>query len=295
MRDQPLPLALWWAAARPRTLVLSLAPVLLGTATGASAAHGLAWGPALAALLCAGLIQTGTNLHNDVADFIRGVDTEERLGPPRATVQGWFSPAAVRRASRAAFLVAFLAGCYLAWFGGWPIVLIGLLSLAAGAAYSGGPRPISHGPLGELFVLLFFGVIAVGGSDYLQTLQLRPQALLAGLVPGLPAAAVLLLNNYRDLEGDRQAGRRTLCHYLQRERCRPLFALLLLLPLVAAFACSGDTTHGMIPLLALPMAVRLTILLWHAPIGPELNRLLAGTAAYTLILSLLTGLAVLLA
>ena len=140
----------------------------------------LLWWPALAALLAAILIQIGTNLYNDVGDFERGADTAERLGPPRATAQAWLSARAVRRGARAAFALALLMGAALVAWGGWPILLIGIASLISGWAYTGGRWPIAYSLLGELFVLMFFGVAAVGGTYYLQTFSLSLAALLAG-------------------------------------------------------------------------------------------------------------------
>ncbi len=286
-------LARAWAAIRPRTLVLSLAPLLLGSTLGALHTGRIAWAPLLTALLATVLIQSGTNLHNDAADFERGVDTPARSGPPRAAQQGWFSPRAIRRAALACFGLAFALGIYLALRGGWPIVLIGLASLAAGYLYTGGPRPIAYGPWGELFVWLFFGVIAVAGSDYLQTLRFRATPLLAGAALGLPAAAVLLLNNYRDLEGDRAAGRRTLVQLLGRPRARRLYAALLILPLVLMAATPALRPAALATAGLLPVAAWLILRLWRLPPGPGLNPLLAHTALYTLGLALLAVLGLL--
>lgn len=290
----PSPLARWLLAARPKTLPMALAPVLAGL--GLALAETGAFAPlvALATLLAATAIQIGTNLYNDAADFERGTDTGERLGPPRATAQGWFSAERVKGAAHLAFALAFVLGMGLLLRGGWPILFIGLASLAGGYAYTGGPRPIAYGPFGEVFVLLFFGLAAVGGTHYLQTLVLSGNALLAGFALGLPAAAVLLINNYRDLDTDRRAGRRTLCHYLGRARARWLYAALLFAPpLLLAFAPLPGASWPL--LLALPLAWVLTRRLDQLSerIGPALNGLLAQTALYqsALTLLLLVGLA----
>ena len=224
------PLAAWLAAIRPRTLGLSVSPVLLGTALAFAETGRVHAGVFLATLLAALLIQIGTNPHNDVADFLRGTDTPERLGPARATAQGWLSPQAVSRAAILAFALALVAGLFLAWVGGWPIVVLGLVSLAAGAAYSGGPWPLSSLPVGELFVFLFFGVVAVAGSHYLQTGYWSAAALLGGAILGLPAAAVLLVNNFRDRHGDARAGRRTLAILLPAPGSHRAYAVMMLAP-----------------------------------------------------------------
>jgi 1,4-dihydroxy-2-naphthoate octaprenyltransferase len=246
---------------------------------------------ALATLLAAAAIQVGTNLHNDAADFERGADTEARVGPARATAQGWFSANQVRTAAHLAFGLAFLLGCLLVLRGGWPILTIGIASLVAGYAYTSGPRPIAYGPFGELYVLVFFGIASVAGSHYLQTLVFDGTALLLGIALGLPAAAVLLLNNYRDLDTDRVAGRRTLVHYLGRPRARWLYAALLILPpLVLVRGMSGTLW----PVLAvLPLALVLIRALFGGADGAALNPLLGRTALYqaSLTLLLLFGLA----
>ena len=237
MKPEPIIVAprgwrLWWQAARPRTLTIAATPVIAGTALAWSQGAHPAWLAALAALFAALLIQAGTNLHNDAADYERGNDTAARIGPPRVTAAGWATPRAVKRAAFLAFAGAFASGTYLVAVGGWPILAIGLASLAAAWAYSGGPRPISYTPLGELFVLVFFGIFAVAGSHYLQSGHLSATALLAGLAIGAPAAAVLLVNNYRDLDGDKAAGRRTLAAVLGRAGAQRLYGFLMLLPFV---------------------------------------------------------------
>jgi 1,4-dihydroxy-2-naphthoate octaprenyltransferase len=187
-----------------------LSPVLAGTAIAWHDSGRVLWLPLLAAALGAALIQIGTNLFNDVGDFRRGTDTLDRLGPKRATAEGWLGADVVEAAAWLAFALAFACGIYLVWHGGWPIVVIGLASLAAGWAYTGGPAPIAYRSLGEVFVFIFFGLVAVGGSYYLQTLTLRPVVLTAATLVGLHAAAVIAVNNYRDRDGDARNGKNTL-------------------------------------------------------------------------------------
>lgn len=270
----------WWTAARPRTLPLAVTPVLVGLA--------LAWaeggmpqtGIALATLLAALLIQIGTNLHNDASDFERGNDRADRLGPLRVTAAGLVSADRVRGAARGAFAAAFLLGCYLAGTGGWPIVAVGIASLAAGAAYSGGRRPISYTRFGELCVWLFFGVFAVAGSYWLQTARLSPAALLAGAALGLPAAAVLLVNNLRDLAADTAVGRRTLAAVLGDAGARRLHVLLMAAPFLSlpALAACLPGRHGLwLALLALPSCLK-AVRGMRASVGRALNVVLADTA-----------------
>ena len=238
--DVPEGWRLWWLAIRPKTLSLSAAPVIVGTALARAEGAPMAWLPALAALFCAMLIQAGTNLHNDAADFERGNDRPGRAGPVRVTAAGWATPRDVRAAALAAFGLAFLPGIYLAFAGGWPIVAIGLASLAAGWAYSGGPRPVSHTPLGELFVFAFFGLFAVGGSHWLQSSALTAASLLGGAAVGLFAAAVLMVNNIRDVAGDTAAGRRTLASVAGPARAPRIYAPMMLAP----FAPPPLRAHG---------------------------------------------------
>ena len=278
-------LAAWWLASRPKTLPLAAVPVLVGTALAWAETGQLAALPMLAALAAALLIQVGTNLHNDAADFARGADGPDRLGPQRASASGWLSPRQVLHGAYAAFLTAFLLGVYLAWVGGWPIVVIGLCSLAAGLAYTGGPRPIAYTFLGEAFVFLFFGVIAVAGSYYLQTLRVSPQAVLIGCALGCFAAAVLVVNNYRDLEADRRARKHTLASRLGPNATKALYAALVLAP----FPLAVSAGLGGPVWLALPAALYLAWRVARERPGPAFNALLARTSQLQLAFGLLLG------
>jgi 1,4-dihydroxy-2-naphthoate octaprenyltransferase len=278
----------WIAAARPRTLLLAVTPVLGGVLLAVADSGRLAPFTALATLLAAAGIQIGTNLHNDAADFERGTDTAERLGPARASAQGWFTPAQVKRAAHIAFLTSFLLGLLLVLRGGLPILVLGLAAITAGYAYTSGPRPIAYGPFGEMFVLSFFGIAAVAGTYYLQTLSLSAGAISLGIALGLPAAAVLMLNNYRDFDTDRAAGRRTLCHVIDRPAARYVYAGLLLLPLLLMLF--GGLPKPVWPvLLALPMALALIGRLFGGAQGPALNPMLGRTAQYQALIMLLYG------
>lgn len=213
---RPSPARIAWLAIRPHTLPLSLSPVLAGSVVGWIESGAFRPDILLAAGLSAAAIQIGTNLHNDAVDTLNGTDTEARVGPMRVTQRGWVQPATMLRTAWASFALAVLAGLWLIVLGGWPVLAIGAVSIAAAWGYSSGPWPISRGPFGELVVLLFFGVIAVATVAWLHTGRVTPAALLTGFVIGLPAMMVLLINNTRDIESDLAAGRHTLAIVLGR-------------------------------------------------------------------------------
>jgi 1,4-dihydroxy-2-naphthoate octaprenyltransferase len=286
--------AAWFLASRPKTLTVSLSPVIAGSAIAYHEQGHLAWLPVLAAALGAALIQIGTNLFNDAGDFLRGTDTAARVGPRRASAQGWLTPRAVQAGAWAAFALAFLCGVYLVGRGGWPIVAIGLGSLAAGWSYTGGPRPIAYGPLGEVFVFLFFGLAAVGGSYYLQTLGLSASAVLAAALVGLHAAAVITVNNHRDRDGDAANGKNTLAVRLGPPATRRLYSAEILAPyvLVTLLApLAGLGWHAGLPWLSLPLALRLVRRFHDTPPGPAFNGILAATAGLQLLFASLLALA----
>ena len=275
----------WLSASRPRTLPVAVVPVVVGTAMAWQHAGAISVPILLATLVAALLIQVGTNLHNDVADFERGADEPgTRLGPRRATAEGWLSAAAVRRGAVLSFAGAGVVGLWLAWQGGWPILAIGVASIACAWAYSGGARPIAYSSVGELFVWLFFGVAAVAGSYYLQTGRFDITALAAGALLGMPAAAVLVVNNYRDRENDRKAGRRTFAVVFGPRASRIEYALLVLLPFALLLPLAALGGRGWLaPLLAAPWAVLLVRRFMTLPAGPAFNELLAATARLQLL------------
>lgn len=281
----------WFLACRPKTLSISLSPVLVGTAVAWHDAHAVLWLPLLAAALGAAFIQIGTNLFNDVGDFLRGTDTPGRLGPKRATAEGWLTPGKVKAGAWLSFALAFLCGIYLVWHGGWPIVAIGLASLAAGWAYTGGPKPIAYGPLGEVFVFVFFGLVAVGGSYYLQTLTLTPMALIAGALVGIHAAAVITVNNYRDFDGDAKNGKNTLAVRLGRLAIRRLYAAQMLAPYALLTLLASLCWPAALPLLSLPLALKLIQRFRSEAPGPVFNNILAATAGLQLLFAILLSLA----
>ena len=277
----------WFLACRPKTLPVSLSPVLVGTAIAWHDNATLLWLPLLAAAFGAALIQIGTNLFNDIGDFLRGTDTPQRLGPKRATAEGWLTPGEVKAGAWLSFALAFLCGIYLVAHGGWPIVVIGLASLAAGWAYTSGPKPIAYGPLGECFVFLFFGLIAVGGSYYLQTLALTPGALIAATLVGIHAAAVITVNNYRDLDGDAKNGKNTLAVRCGRRITQRIYAVEMLAPYALLPLLHDLGWRAALPLLSLPLALALIRRFQRAAPGPVFNRILAATAGLQLAFAIL--------
>jgi 1,4-dihydroxy-2-naphthoate octaprenyltransferase len=276
-------------AARPRTLPAAVAPVLVGTALAATEGtfKPLSF---LAALVGALFIQIGTNLSNDYSDARRGADTEDRLGPVRVTAGGLVPPRQVLVATWIAFGLAVLAGTYLIATAGWELLLVGAASILAGVLYTGGPRPYGYEGLGEVFVFLFFGVVAVAGSYYAQREQLAWEAFVLAVPVGLIASAILVVNNTRDLETDRRAGKRTLAVRLGRERSRVLYAGML----VAAFLLAPlpwllGALSGWLLLswIAAPLAADAVRTVRTRIDGPALNGALARTGLLQLVFCVL--------
>jgi 1,4-dihydroxy-2-naphthoate octaprenyltransferase len=282
----------WLLAARPRTLAVSVAPVAVGSAVAVSEGGARA-GPALAALAGALLLQVGSNFANDLFDFEKGVDTEARIGPARATQLGLLSPRQMRLGTAAVFAAAAGVGLILVWMAGWPVAVVGAVSILAAVTYTGGPWPFGYHGLGEVAVFGFFGVVAVVGTDYVQTLALSGRALAASVPVGALATAILVVNNVRDIESDRRAGKRTLSVRLGRRGGCVEYAALLFLAyaVLPGFWLAGETSGFVLaPWLTLPGALALTRTLFTRSDGPSLNAALAGTAQLTLAFSLLFGL-----
>ena len=286
----------WFIASRPHTLTISVNPVLVGCALAWAESGRIHIALMLLSALGALLLQTGTNLDNDVSDFERGTDRAGRLGLPRATAQGLLAPRQVRSASRACFALATAIGLVLAWRGGWPILVAGVAAAAAAMSYSGGPRPISYTPFGDVVVWLFFGLVAVGGTYYLQTGSLSAGALTAATMVGFPATAVLVVNNYRDLDPDAQVGKRTLAVCLGRTFSRWEYAVLVLGPFALLAVLAAQTSIGgslLLPGLSLPMALGLVRGFWRERPGPAFNALLARTAKFQVLFAALLCVAIL--
>jgi 1,4-dihydroxy-2-naphthoate polyprenyltransferase len=280
---------IWVMAARLRTLPAAIAPVLVGTslALGADHFHPLAF---VAALLGAIFIQVGTNLSNDYSDARRGADTEDRLGPVRVTAGGLVPPRTVLLATYITFGLAVLCGVYLVVVAGPELIAVGAASILAGVLYTGGPRPYGYEGLGEIFVFLFFGVVAVVGSYFVQVQSLPWQPFVCAVPVGLLASAILVVNNVRDIDTDRRAGKRTLAVRLGRERTRVLYATMiagafLLAPL--PWLLGSMSAWLLLCWAAIPLAASVLSVVRTRVDGPSLNGALAKTGALQLVFCLL--------
>ncbi len=292
----PTGVRIWLMAARPRTLPAAIAPVLVGTslAIAQGTFHPLAF---LAAMLGSIFIQIGTNLANDYSDARRGTDTDDRLGPVRVTAGGLAPPRQVLLATYVTFGLAVLCGVYLTLVAGPELLLVGVASILAGVLYTGGPRPYGYEGLGELFVFLFFGVVAVVGSYYVQVQRLPWEAFALSVPVGLLAAAVLVVNNVRDLETDRRARKRTLAVRIGRERTRALYAGMVAGAFVGALVPWLAGSLGpwlLLTWLALPVALPIVQTVRERTDGPSLNGALARTGMLLLVFCLLLSAGVLL-
>ena len=281
-------LRVWLLAARPRTLPVALAPVLVGSALAIAEGSARAL-PATAALFGALLLQIGANFANDLFDAEKGADGDDRIGPPRAMQLGLVSAKQMRFAIGCSFGAAALVGAYLVFVGGWPIVAIGLASIAAGLAYTGGPFPFGYRGLGDIAVFVFFGPVAVAGTHYVQALSPSGLALAASLPIGALATAILVVNNLRDIDSDARVGKRTLAVRIGPRATRIEYAGLLVFAyaIVPCFWLLGVASPWVaLPMLTLPWALRLVRRIAVPCDGPTLNQALADTAQLTLAFSL---------
>ena len=280
----------WLEAARPKTLPAAVIPVLVATAL--AAAHRSASLPKAA--VCLGfalLVQIGTNFTNDYFDFVHGADNPRRVGPRRAVAAGLIAPERMRRAMAVVFAAAFLLGLLLVRDGGWWLLPVGVLSIASGLAYTGGPFPLGYHGLGDAFVFIFFGLVAVGATFYVQTGWLAPEAITAGAALGLLAANILVANNYRDAETDAAAGKRTLVVRFGKKFAVWQYALSTVIALLAAPALTfaGYGWPVLLPLGLAPWAGVLTRRLAHSREPAEQIALLADTAKFLTAFGLLLG------
>jgi len=286
-------------AARPRTLPAAVAPVLIGSAAAVEWVGELPRaGAFVAALLGSIFIQIGTNLANDYSDAKRGADTVDRLGPVRVTSAGLIAPQRVLTATWIAFAIAVACGVYLTAVAGVVILLIGIVSIAAGVLYTGGPRPYGYAGLGEVFVFLFFGLVAVNGSYYVQVERLDPLPLGLSIAIGFLATAILVVNNVRDVETDRRAGKMTLAVRIGRRQAVVLYRLLVLgayVVLPIALVGGEGSLLPLIGLASLPLAIPPLRTLSSRSDGPALNAALAATGALLGVFSLLVSAGLLLA
>lgn len=279
----------WILAARPKTLWASFAPVAMGSA--------IAWRdggfhlPSMAcALASALLIQVGTNYCNDYADFVKGTDDAARTGPKRATAAGLVTPRQMLAATVLVFSLAAVAAVYLIWRAGWPLAVVGALSIASGVLYTAGPRPLGYLGLGDIFTLVFFGPVAVAGTYYVQALAWSWTPVVAGLAPGLLSVAILVVNNLRDREGDARAGKRTLAVRFGATFARAEYTACLVGSAVVTFVlvrCMGAPPNAAASALVLFAGVPALKTIWGEASGPVMNNLLAYTALLLLAYSAL--------
>lgn len=284
-------LEIWYLAIRPKTLPAAASPVIVGISL--ALGNGVFRpGPAIAALLAALLLQIGSNLANDVFDFKRGTDTEERTGPLRVTQAGLLSPGQVMVGMLVVFALAALAGVYLIYQGGWPILLIGILAILSAVAYTAGPFPLGYHGLGDIFVFIFFGPVAVIGTYYVQAGAVSTLSLWASLPMGFLITAILVVNNLRDIETDKKAGKRTLAVRLGHRFTQLEYFFLLILSYLVPFIMQFSkevSSWVLLSWLSLPLAFPL-IYDVSARKGKSLNKTLAGTARLALIYAVLFSL-----
>ncbi|MEJ2050430.1 MAG: 1,4-dihydroxy-2-naphthoate polyprenyltransferase [Calditrichota bacterium] len=280
---------IWITASRPKTLWAAFSPVIIGTAMayGEGKVH---WLSAFLAAVGAVLIQIGTNFSNDYYDYFRGVDKKERLGPLRVTQAGLVKPETMKRATILIFSLAFISGLYLIYRGGWPVLIIGLLSILFGILYTAGPYPLGYNGLGDIFVLIFFGLVAVGGTYYVQALEINKLVLLAGLSPGLFSTAILTVNNLRDIYTDKKAGKKTLAVRFGEDfaRLEYLFSVLIacLIPLILFFI-TGSHLYALAASLVFLAAIPPIRTIYEQKPGKIFNQVLATTGRLLLLYSLL--------
>lgn len=293
--ERPSSLSIWWLASRPKTLPASVAPILVGSAV---ALHegGFHLVTAIMALLTALLLQIAANFANDALDFKRGADTARRTGPVRVVSSGFVTAEAMLRATALVLVLATLSGLYLVWRGGWPFLLLGLFALVCAVAYTGGPWPLAYLGLGEVFVFIFFGPIAVTGTAYLQTLDVTMLSLAASIPTGLMAVGILIVNNVRDLEQDRLARKYTIAVRIGDKLSRREYVLIQQLTLVLPFlfwALGWMNAWSLLTVLSWPLFWQL----WRQIAtlsGAQLNATLGATGRTSLVFSVLFSAALIL-
>ena len=285
-------LKIWLLAIRPKTLWAAVSPVMIGTAM--AYRDGIADFPTAFIALCGAItIQIGTNLANDYFDFKKGADRNDRIGPLRVTQGGLLKPVVVKWAFIVFFFLAALIASVLVERGGWPIAVIGILSILSGIFYTAGPWPLGYLGLGEIFVLIFFGPVAVGGTYYIQSLEINPAVILAGLGTGFLSMAILAVNNLRDIEGDRKAGKKTLAVRFGTAfaRCEYLFAIICaFLTPVLVYVVSQDYRNSLIAIVVIFAAIPVVHTVFTKSDGPSLNVALARTGRLLFLYSVLFSL-----
>ncbi len=290
--SEPAGLKVWLLASRPKTLTAAVVPVLVGSSlVGVDGLRG-EWWVTVCALMSTILIQVGTNFFNDVLDFKKGADNHERIGPRRVTQQGWVTPGRVATMAVICFVLAMLLGLPLVFKGGAVILTVGILALLLGYAYTGGPYPLAYNGLGDFFVLVFFGWIAVGGMYYLHTATYGWSAAIAGTQIGCLATVLIAINNLRDHQGDRKVKKRTLAVRFGVDFARAEILLLTALPFALSgyWWGSGNYSAALLPLIVLPLGATLVRGIYRTEPGPTYNKFLGQAALLHLSFGLLLSL-----
>ncbi|MGK7369748.1 MAG: 1,4-dihydroxy-2-naphthoate polyprenyltransferase [Candidatus Halalkalibacterium sp. M3_1C_030] len=280
---------IWIEAARPKTLAAAFVPVLVGAAI-AFNHHAFDWLASSVALVCAFLIQIGTNFANDYFDYIKGADNEDRVGFIRATSQGLISAEEMKGATIITMGLAFIFGLYLVWHAGWVILALGIASLIFGVLYTGGPFPLGYNGLGDLFVFIFFGIVAVMGTYYVNALEWSADSFWASLAVGALSVNILVVNNLRDVEQDGPAGKNTLGVLLGENALRWEYLLMLLLAAfvpVYMYNAFPYSLYILLPFLAIPFALYLLYIIWTEEQKSKLNKTLEQTAQFMTIFGIL--------
>lgn len=282
---KPSAFTVWLRASRPQTLAAALVPVLAG----ASLAWNnqlFRWDTTLVALFCAFAIQIGTNFANDYFDHIKGADTEDRIGFERATAAGLISPKAMLIATFITMFIAFAAGLYLVWIAGWAIFGIGVLAILFGILYTGGPFPLGYNGLGDVFVFLFFGIAAVTGTYYVNALEWSVESFWISLPVGALCVNILVVNNLRDVEQDRVAGKKTLGVFFGETALKYEYLLMVLIAFLIPFYLYYILSFSiwvLLPFISLPLAHRLIKQVWYHEKKEMLNRTLERTAQFMIV------------
>ncbi|MDX1642117.1 MAG: 1,4-dihydroxy-2-naphthoate polyprenyltransferase [Balneolaceae bacterium] len=287
---------IWLRAARPQTLAASIVPIMVGSSL-AWDNHQFRIDTTLVALVCALLIQVGTNFANDYYDFVKGADTDERIGFERATALGLVSPRAMLTATISTMALAFVIGLYLVWVGGWVILIIGILSLLFGILYTGGPFPLGYNGLGDLFVFIFFGIIAVTGTYYVNALEWSELSLLASLPVGALCVNILVVNNLRDIHQDKISGKKTLGVLFGEDMLKIEYLTLLFLAFLIPVIFYHFYDYAIwivLPYLSLPLGWKLVKQIWYHDDKRELNKTLERTAQFMILFGLLFSLGIIL-
>lgn len=285
----------WILASRPKTLLAAVVPVIIGSSLAYDVGkfHFFA---ALVALICSILIQIATNFVNDLYDHLKGSDTKERVGPERALANGWISVNEMKLGIFITFALAFLLGLYLVYLGGWIILVIGILSIISGIAYTAGPYPLAYNGLGDIFVFIFFGVIGTVCTFYIQAHYVDPLIFWASVPVGALITNILVVNNFRDIDQDRAASKITLAVKFGKNFAVGQYIFLVLIsyavPLIAFFIYDKEW-FILLPLISLPLAVRLVKMLFTLK-GTQLNKTLELTAKFSAIFGLLFAIGIIL-